>query len=209
MNKKIDNLIFENVTINHEPFKYFTVEKPLESELAEELLKVLESIEDWVKGEKEYFSLLAFRISKPPIRDEFQFLCSEAFQNKLLKLCENTFSTPLEKILGISAHKLTKGHGTAIHNDFLELSLRKEMDYFTHRFLIYLNKGWDEEDGGILGIFNSDDPEDIADLIFPIHNTGVGLAMGTKSQHAVSEMNSNTRYVLSFSMVSKSGDYEN
>jgi len=91
-----------------------------------------------------------------------------------------------------NAHKLLPGQTIRIHNDFIG-------DPETHRVLIQINRHWTDQNGGMLMLFSSQDADDIARLIRPIHGSGIAFEISPESFHAVSTIHAGERYTLVYS----------
>jgi hypothetical protein len=57
-----------------------------------------------------------------------------------------------------------------------------------------------DADGGILMLFNSDDPSDIHRLLRPIHRSGFAFEISSTSNHAVSQVYGGARFSLIYSL---------
>jgi Rps23 Pro-64 3,4-dihydroxylase Tpa1-like proline 4-hydroxylase len=108
---------------------------------------------------------------------------------RLREELEKSFSTKLAQRVDLTAHKLIPGQRIRIHNDYIP-------GEESHRILIQLNRGWNEENGGILMFFASDNASDVQDAFLPTHNTSVAFEISPRSFHAVSAINSGERYTL-------------
>ena len=80
----------------------------------------------------------------------------------------------------------------AIHNDFIE-------EGESHRILIQLNRGWLDEQGGLLMLFGSSSPGDVQRVIRPLHRSAFGFSISDCSYHAVSTIAEGERYTLVYS----------
>ena len=107
------------------------------------------------------------------------------------------FEVALEDSVGIVAHKLVPGQKIGIHNDCLE-------GEETHRLIIQLNSGWEKDYGGYFMTFNSDDAQDVHQVITPTHNSAIGFAIIQNSHHAVSTVYKANRYTIVCSFKAKS-----
>jgi Rps23 Pro-64 3,4-dihydroxylase Tpa1-like proline 4-hydroxylase len=91
-----------------------------------------------------------------------------------------------------NAHKLLRGQTIKIHNDYIEGTE-------THRVLIQLNRGWSDENGGILMLFSGPNAADVARLIRPLHGSAAAFEISPISFHAVSTILAGERYTLVYS----------
>lgn len=200
-------LLFSNVETYDSPFRFFQVQEVLSPNFAEELLKWFETTNNFIMNNKSYFKNATFHVSSNNVPMSLQHLVTKENMFCIKKKVEEIFDVKFQDRFIISVHRYLPGEGTLIHNDILEEGSRDE-HFFTHRFLVYLNRSWEKSDGGVLGIFNSNNPESLEKLIEPLHNTAVGLAFTRKSWHAVSAVSKGTRYALHFNFVSEDNKYE-
>jgi Rps23 Pro-64 3,4-dihydroxylase Tpa1-like proline 4-hydroxylase len=103
---------------------------------------------------------------------------------------------PLEatslKLTEVTAHKLLPGQTIRVHNDYLG-------EGETHRLLVQLNRGWADEQGGLLMLFGSASPEDVRRILRPTHQSAMAFAISAQSFHAVSTIRTGERYTLVYS----------
>ena len=108
----------------------------------------------------------------------------------------------LERIFGVTlnsshfdliAHRMLPGHRVGIHTD------KPENGTETHRLLINLNAGFDDEQGGHLVLLDVSDLEDSAVVVRPLHNSAVAMEFSDHSWHCVDEIKSGKRYSLVYS----------
>jgi len=85
------------------------------------------------------------------------------------------------------------GHRIGIHTDTPRYGSE------THRLLINLNAGFEDEYGGHLVLFDPDDPADSAVMVRPVHNSAVAMEFSDDSWHCVDEIRSGKRYSLVYS----------
>ena len=92
----------------------------------------------------------------------------------------------------VTAHKLLPGQTIRVHNDHRP---RGE----THRLLVQLNRGWDDEQGGLLLLFGSAAADDVRRILRPTHRSATAFEISPKSFHAVSTIRRGERYTLVYS----------
>ncbi|MFC5775868.1 cyclophane-containing peptide 2OG-Fe(II) oxygenase YhhC [Ectobacillus antri] len=210
MNKlsKISSILrFENIQRFSEPFTHFNVQEVLSHEEADRILTWLETTDMFIPRKEQFYRSSAFHLSPENTPNEVADFFSIENLSAIKVKVEDIFGVKFEDRFTISANKYLPGQGTLIHTDYVKPGFRDQF-FFTHRFLLYLNRGWKEKDGGSLGIFNTPNPEDLSKVIHPIHNTGVGLAINQKSYHAVEAVHSGERYTLNFTFLSVSGEHQ-
>ena len=91
-----------------------------------------------------------------------------------------------------TAHRLSPGQTIRIHNDY-------RPGGETGRLLVQLNRGWDDAQGGLLMLFASADPSNVAGVVRPVHGSGFGFEISPTSFHAVSTVSFGERYTLVYS----------
>ena len=92
----------------------------------------------------------------------------------------------------ITAHKLLRGQTIRVHNDFLD----GEESY---RLLVQLNRGWDDEQGGMLMLFSGPNSRDVRRILRPLHGSAFAFEISPASFHAVSTIHAGERYTLVYS----------
>jgi hypothetical protein len=96
----------------------------------------------------------------------------------------------------VTAHKLVPGQTIRVHNDYL-------IGGETHRLLIQLNRGWADDQGGLLMLFGSASPKDVRRILRPVDRTAMAFAISPQSFHAVSTIQFGHRYTLVYSFRSE------
>jgi hypothetical protein len=108
----------------------------------------------------------------------------------------------LERVFGITlssihheilAHRMLPGHRIGIHTDTPTSGTE------THRLLINLNAGFEDEYGGHLVLLDVHNLADSAVIVPPVHNSAVGMEFSDHSWHCVDEIRSGKRYSLVYS----------
>jgi hypothetical protein len=127
-------------------------------------------------------------------------LTSHSLINGLRDDLTRIFGDTLRPEATVVAHRLLPGHRIGIHNDHL-------IGGETHRFVVQLNRGLTDSDGGFFMLFNSADPSDIHAIFRPVSLTGFAFEISPQSHHAISEMHGGVRYsiVYSFFRASSAG----
>jgi len=201
-------ILFSDIQSFNNPFKYFYVKDVLSDKFVENLLTWFEETTNFIPHSSEnYFKNSAFHISSTNIPENLKEYLNYENMYLIKNKVEQIFKTKFKNKFIVSVHRYLPGEGTSIHNDILAIDDRDEY-FFTHRFIIYINRRWNEEDGGVLGIFGSNNPQDLVNIIKPINNTGVGIAFTNNAWHAVSEVSNGIRYGLHFNFVSENNKYE-
>lgn len=196
-NDSIKTLHFKEIRYFKHPYPHLHVNDVLKPSIANEILNWLKKTKFWEVQDTTNQKSMAFNLEPSIIPEEFDNLFNGPALIKLLHRFEEIFNESFDNKMVVTAFKHRKGEGTAIHNDFGADA------NFTHRFILYLNEGWTEQDGGSLGLFCSESIESLVKVINPVHNTGVGLVFGPDSHHAVGAVREGVRYSLVFSLSSK------
>jgi Rps23 Pro-64 3,4-dihydroxylase Tpa1-like proline 4-hydroxylase len=89
-------------------------------------------------------------------------------------------------------HKLAPGQRIRIHNDYIA-------GQESHRVLVQLNRGWTDDNGGVLLFFGSEDAGDIRKAFRPLHDSCVAFEISQQSHHAVTPVARGERYTLVYS----------
>ena len=180
-----------NSLLRH-PFAHFMDVDVLPDALSDGLLSWLEADAPWRLVEEEFYEQYEISLLDARLPNNLQALLSREALRELRDAMAGAFSVRLMDEVDLSAHKLEKGQSIRIHNDMLHGGA-------THRLIIHLNRGWTGDHGGLLVIFGSDDPADIACIVKPLHNTAFGFEVSRASNHAVSRVSRGRRYTLVYS----------
>jgi hypothetical protein len=187
----------ETAEARRRPFPYFISEQVLGPDAASHLLHWLETGARWRLHQGAFFEQYECNLLGVTAPNGCASLFGEKALDELKRRMEALLGTELTDQIEVLAHKLLPSQGIGIHND------EPHDDLETHRFILQLNRGWSDEDGGHLFLFNSKNPLDIHTVVRPAHNTGVGFAMSDRSYHAVSDVRQKTRYTVIYSFWQK------
>jgi Rps23 Pro-64 3,4-dihydroxylase Tpa1-like proline 4-hydroxylase len=174
------------------PFDYFTSPEAFSPELSRDALDWLEANACWNLVRADFYEQYEFSLCDVRLPPELAILTEENFISGLKKRLEDIFCTRLGARVEIVAHKLIPGQRIRLHNDFIA-------GEESHRFLVQFNRGWTDDDGGLLLIFSSADPSDLHTIFRPVHNTAVAFGISSKSFHAVSLVRNKQRFTLVYS----------
>lgn len=178
------------------PFPYFTALDAFRLRLSFEILNWLEVDAPWTLVETDFYEQYEFNFEDVMPPSNLTFLYEAGFLSHVKSEVERVFRTKLGHRVDLTAHKLIPGQRIRIHNDFIQ-------GQETHRLIIQLNRGWDNENGGYLLFFNSPEPSDVHKLLRPTHNSIVGFAITPDSHHAVSTIHHGERFTLVYSFYAK------
>lgn len=185
--------------VSSKPFPYFVSPEALQPDTSQSILAWLETDVPWQLVKTDFYEQFEFSLWDVLLPRGLNFLRSPFFLTSIKKRLEEVFEVGLKDHPDITAHKLIPGQRIRLHNDFIPGAE-------THRLLIQLNNGWQDENGGLLLFFHSDDPADIHKIFRPQHNSAVGFALTQNSYHAVSTIHAGTRFTLVYSFIESGGD---
>lgn len=185
-------LDFSGFKVFSEPFPYAVSPRVFNSELSGDILGWLETEAPWKLVETDFYEQYEFDFvdAEPPSR--LRLLKNQVFLDALKEQVQKLFGVRLGGRVDATAHKLVGGQRIRIHNDYIPGGE-------THRLLIQLNRGWKDEEGGLLLFFNSPDPADVHKLFRPTHESAVAFAISSDSHHAVTTIHDGGRFTLVYS----------
>ena len=175
-----------------EPFPHFTAAEAFGAGVSSALLAWFESDAPWELVEADFYEQYEFSLWGASLPVHLSFLTGRPFLDDLRSKVERIFCSRLGEQIDCTAHKLVPGQRIRIHNDFIPGGE-------THRILVQLNRGWHDEQGGFLMLFNSREPSDVHRVFTPVHDSVVGFAISARSHHAVSTIHGGERFTLVFS----------
>jgi Rps23 Pro-64 3,4-dihydroxylase Tpa1-like proline 4-hydroxylase len=185
-------LNFSPFEVFSEPFTYAVSARAFDEGISADILAWLESEAPWKLVETDFYEQFEFSFLDAGLPAGLMFLREETFIDSLATEIQKLFGVNLSGRVDATAHRLIPGQRIRIHNDFIP-------EAETHRLLIQLNSKWEDEDGGFLLFFNSEDPADVHKVLRPIHNSAVAFAISPDSHHAVTTVHSGERYTLVYS----------
>lgn len=183
---------FVNVNYYSAPFDYFTAPETFCNGFDSELLEWLEKYDSWKLVEKDFYEQYEFSFLDVQLPPHLSFFQQSSSLQIIRAKIEEIFQTRLSSKIDFNAHKLIAGQRIRIHNDFIP-------GQETHRLIIQLNRGWSDENGGLLLLFNSGNPSDVHKIISPVHNSAVAFKISPNSNHAVSTVYEGGRFTLVYS----------
>ncbi len=188
----ISPIDLSNARVETAPFAHFYAEDVLDVEAAEAALNWFEDGAPWRLTVADFYEQHEFSLldstpppSVAPLRDSDTLSRMRRDVGLLL-------AADLSDVVDVTVHKLSQGQRIRIHNDYIP-------GCETHRLLIQLNRGWSEDQGGMLMLFGGPMPEDLRRIVPPGHRTALGFAISPDSHHAVSAVYSGQRYTLVYS----------
>lgn len=174
------------------PFPYVVSPEALDLEASRAVLAWLEAAAPWKLVETDFYEQFECSLWDVPLPTTLTFLCEPAFLTALKTRVAELFGVAMSHRVDITAHKLLPGQRIRLHNDFIPGAE-------THRLLLQFNRGWREDDGGLLLCFYSADSADIHKIFRPVHNSAFGFAITATSYHAVSTIHAGERFTIVYS----------
>jgi Rps23 Pro-64 3,4-dihydroxylase Tpa1-like proline 4-hydroxylase len=182
----------DEVKFFSKPFEYFTASSFFKNDVNTTLLKWFEESAPWTLVVKDFYEQYEFSFFDAELPGHIDFLTNSASLLDVKTRIEEVFGVRLAERVDFSAHKLVGGQTIRIHNDFIA-------GQESHRLVIQLNRGWNSKDGGLLLLFNSDDPKDVHKLVPPLNESCLGFRISPNSNHAVSTIHDAERYSVVYS----------
>lgn len=174
------------------PFPYFVSNKALTDDATSLLLDWFENEAPWKLVETDFYEQYEFDLRHIDLPATIKPICDSQTLSQVKQLVESEFKVQLTHRIDLTAHKLLPGQKIRVHNDFIPGAE-------THRILIQLNRGWSDDNGGLLIFFNSVEASDIHRAFRPVHNSCIAFAISADSLHAVSTIHASERYTLVYS----------
>ncbi len=174
------------------PFHCFTVARVVSKELEQTLLAWFETEAPWRLTIMDFYEQYEFDFQDVELPSELKPLFSLDSLDELRQNVGMLLGAALKPQIEITAHKLNRSQKVRIHND-------ARPDGETHRLLVQVNRGWSEENGGLLMLFRGPEVETLDDIIAPTSRSAFGFEISTASYHAVSQVHQGDRYTLVYS----------
>jgi len=184
-----------NVQLVSKPFPHFAIPDLFDPETAKAVLIWLDNDVSWDVESRNFYlfhgcSGLTERVGETPAAVIGAPETLECMRRHLERIFGITLSSTHYDLL---AHRMLPGHRIGIHTDTPRAGTE------THRLLINLNAGFEDEYGGHLVLLDVHDPADSAVIVRPVHNSAVGMEFSDHSWHCVDEIRSGKRYSLVYS----------
>lgn len=175
-----------------EPFPHSTAMSALPAELCEALLRWFEADAPWRLRTASFYEQWEIYLHAADLPLDVRSVVSDEVAAKLSTGLLLPIGASLPHLTEVTAHKLLPGQTIRIHNDHLE-------DGETHRILVQLNRGWSDEQGGLLMLFDGASASDVRRIVRPLHGSSFAFEISPRSFHAVSTIASGERYTLVYS----------
>ena len=178
-------------SVEASPFRYATILRCLSPELEEGLLAWFETDAPWRLTQTDFYEQHEFSCwdSPSPLA---AFLTSRGVLDLVNAEMTEIFDRRFEDDVDVVCHRLLPTQKIGIHNDYL-------IGQETHRLTIQVNRGLTDTDGGVLMLFNSNDPTDIHKLLHPLSLSGFAFEISADSHHAVSQVHGGERFSVIYS----------
>lgn len=184
------------------PFPHFAVREFLLPDMAETLLTWFESSADWNRhfedGFYDTYEIDMQHIDLPP---SLMPLLGDETLTALRRYFETAFGIRLNDKVDVMGHKLQVGQVIRVHSDYGPVGQ-------THRLVIQLNRHWTVANGGILMMFDSEEPDEnstASRYYLPASRSAYGFEISPYSYHAVSPIVRGDRYTLVYSFYDVNG----
>jgi hypothetical protein len=184
-----------NAELVRQPFPHFALTNVLDDGTADAILMWLELDATWTLESQSFYiqhgcARMADRLNGTPAAAVASPMIFDIIRPHL----ERVFRTSLSRNrFDLVAHRLLPGHRIGIHNDCPSYGTE------THRFLINLNRGFEDTYGGHLVLFSRDSPSESAVILRPLHNSAAAMEFSDRSWHCVDEVIAGARYSLIYS----------
>ena len=188
----------DGVNIHSVPFRYFLARRCLARGIEQAVLDWFETDAPWRLVETDFYEQFELSMLDTALPATVCPLTATESVATIRRQMAAIFDVAFDDRTTLVAHKLMPGQRIAIHNDYLA-------GEETHRLIIQLNRGLRDEDGGLVMLFNSFDPNDIHRIIRPINGSAMGFEIGKNSNHAVSRLYGEERYTLVYSFCARLG----
>ncbi len=173
------------------PFRHATMLRCLSPELGDGLLAWFESDAPWRLTRTDFYEQYEFSCWDNP-SPLAAFLTSPEVLDLVRAEMTELFDRRFEDGADVVCHRLLPTQRIGIHNDYL-------VGQETHRLTIQVNRGLTDTDGGVLMLFNSNDPTDIHKLLRPLNLSGFAFEISADSHHAVSQVHGGERFSVIYS----------
>ncbi|MEV4459850.1 2OG-Fe(II) oxygenase [Microbispora sp. NPDC049633] len=191
-------LLLDGTEVRTDPFLHATVARVFADELAKALTRELLSLRQWNLHRGRFFEqyesdLLRHR----PTRG----LLGPDLIDRLREWAADLLTVDLTDRVQVVAHRLVAGQGIGLHND------APDADDETHRLVVHLGTGYQDDHGGHLVLFSEPSIEAVDRVLRPLPNTGMIFAASDDSFHAVTPVREGARYSVVFSFWQRRDDH--
>jgi Rps23 Pro-64 3,4-dihydroxylase Tpa1-like proline 4-hydroxylase len=174
------------------PFAHATHTAPLPDYLCETALAWMETTARWRLRVASFYEQWELHLDPQALPANLPPLLAGETVDALQSLMLTPIAGVALKLTEVTAHKLVPGQTIRVHNDH-----RPQGE--SHRLVIQLNRGWADEQGGLLLLFGSAASDDVRRILRPSHGSAMAFAISPRSFHAVSTIQRGERYTLVYS----------
>ncbi len=178
--------------LRSEPFAHTTLPGLLAPDLAAAALTWMETVAPWKLRIESFYEQWELHLDPATLPTVLQPLLTAAMVGHLSQVMLAPLAQAKLCLTEVTAHKLLPGQTIRVHNDH-------RPDGETHRLLVQLNRGWEDDQGGLLMLFSSPRAEDVSRVIRPVHGSAMAFEISPRSFHAVSTIRRGERYTLVYS----------
>lgn len=177
-----------------QPFPHAIIDSLLDEAHADALLDWFEAGAGWRLQTSHFYNQYACSNLYETMPESCRAVLGRSVLNAVRSFMEERFATRLNpKKVFVAAHKLLPGQGIGIHTD------RPSGGTETHRFVLHINRDFDDSFGGHLLFFREKDEAALAQIVRPLHNSAAAFALSDRSFHAVNDVTDGVRYSVIFS----------
>lgn len=176
-------------TAGAEPFPHVVSRWALAPGLAERALRWMETSAPWKLRIASFYEQWEIHLDEAILPQELRELVAPSTIARVARELLPGADCKGPQVIEVTAHRMVAGQTIRIHNDF-------RPGGEAHRALVQLNRGWLDEQGGLLMLFGSSDPSDVRKVLRPVHGSGFGFEISDCSFHAVSTIASGERFTL-------------
>jgi Rps23 Pro-64 3,4-dihydroxylase Tpa1-like proline 4-hydroxylase len=174
------------------PFPHVVAQQLLTEIFAEHLLIWFEQDAPWRLRVESFYEQYELNLHQVGLPSQLKSLVAQGTIECFIGGMLAPLTTDHLVLVEANAHKLVAGQKIKIHNGYIG-------NAETHRLLIQINRGWSDENGGLLMLFSSPDVADVARIIRPVHRSAFAFEISPTSYHAVSTILAGARYTLVYS----------
>jgi Rps23 Pro-64 3,4-dihydroxylase Tpa1-like proline 4-hydroxylase len=183
------------------PFAHATHPAPLSAELCEAALSWMETDAPWRLRIASFYEQWELHLDPQTLPSDLHALLADETVDALQRLLLAPIAAAPLKLTEVTAHKLVPGQTIRVHNDH-------RPNGETHRLLIQFNRGWADEQGGLLLLFGSAAADDVRRILRPLHRSAMAFEISAQSFHAVSTIQRGERYTLVYSFQAAHGGHD-
>lgn len=174
-----------------EPFPHALSRWAVPPDLAERALSWMEGSAPWRLRVASFYEQWEMHLDGAALPVDLQDLLAPSTVALLVRELLSNGSE--EKVLTeVTAHRMVSGQTIRIHNDY-------RPGGEVHRVLVQLNRGWTDDQGGLLMLFGSGNADHVSRVLRPVHGSGLGFRISESSFHAVSTITAGERFTLVYS----------